>query len=414
MRHGWAALSAITLAAILVATLTPSPDTTVTASVWCLTCGELVMLDVVANIVMFLPLGFALAATTNRRWLPVLFCVATTVIVESLQVRVVAGRDASLRDVLCNSLGGIIGVELALRRQTLFRPDARIAARLAIVWASVFALVCALTSAGLRPATVPRSLWVQRTPARPSFEPFAGRVLGVALNGVDLPQYPPKSMGVDGALRASTWHVTASISADGLQPRRSVIARIAEEFTVLVSIEQLGWDLACQEKLKASDFWLRSPKVALRKALLPLATSEAPVRASVACGRSDGTLVAETQGGREVLRLSPSLGWLLVSPFDVALSSRQAWIGALWLLALAFPAGYWAGAVRDGSPADRRRGLLVAISLVLALAVGLTIAPALAGTALGLPWEWGASVAGLVLGATGSVVAHVATRSRRS
>ena len=42
----------------------------VVLDLWCIPCGELAALDVVANIVLFMPLAFALAVAMNRRWLP--------------------------------------------------------------------------------------------------------------------------------------------------------------------------------------------------------------------------------------------------------------------------------------------------------------------------------------------------------
>src|SRR5262245_39466874 len=107
-----AACALLALAAICVATLTPTPGTPST-SFWCIVCGDRGMLDFAANIVMFVPLGFALMLATERRWLSVIVCVATTFSVELLQVSVVAGRDASLGDLLANTLGGGIGITLA-------------------------------------------------------------------------------------------------------------------------------------------------------------------------------------------------------------------------------------------------------------------------------------------------------------
>ncbi len=398
----WGVVSAIVFAAILVATLTPV-DGGPTMGFWCVWCGAYPALDMAANVIMFLPFGIALVMATNRRWMSVGICVATTVTVELLQIRVIAGRDASFSDILSNSLGGLIGAELAIRRVLLLRPTARIAQRFALAWSIVFAAVCAVTAAALRPAAVPASLSVQWTPERSGFQPFSGKLLGFQLDHFVLPLgYPSKSLGVDQILHGPRWETTTTISTEGLEPRRSVIARIAEEFTILVSVEQLGWDLGCEEKTRSSDFRFRSPKVALRNAFL-LANREAPSVMTLTCGRFDGTLVTGTEGKREVLRLSPSLGWMLLSPFDVALNSSTAWVSAVWLIALAFPAGYWIASTADGSASRRRMGLTI-VAFMVALALGLAVAPTMTGTSLASPGEWASTLCGGVLGAATAMV----------
>jgi hypothetical protein len=396
-------LSALVLAVVFLATLTPSSDTS-SSSFWCIPCGEFGGLDVLNNIVLFLPLGFAFALASGHRWRSVLACVAVTTFIESMQVRIVPGRDSSLSDLLANSLGGLLGVELAVRRAILLRPRGREATVLAAVGAAAFLLVTTLTSLGLRPARIPWSLWIQWTPERESFEPFAGRVLDFKLDGIDLSPafFPPRSLGLDRKLARPGWHATVSFETKGIRRRRSVIARIAEEFTVLVSIEQHGWDLTCEEKTRSADFRFRSPRVALPDALGPEGVS--PTRVRFTCAREGSSLVAATEDRQEALRLSPSLGWRLLDPFALALP-RFLWFGAIWLMALAFPAGYWIGCGMEeqtGAGATARgwpRGPFVALgALAIAFLVGLTIVPMLAGTAPAAWWEWASAAAGAVAG----------------
>jgi len=392
---GGAALAAVTLATILFATLTPTPGAP-TLSFWCILCSG--FLDFSANVVMFVPLGFALMLATERRWISFIACVATTLCIELLQVRVVAGRDASLGDLLANTLGGGIGVALAHWRAVFLFPRPTAARGFALAWAALFAAVCGLASAGLRPATVPRSLWIQWTPPRRGFEPFTGQLLAFDVNGIDLPVgWPETSLGVDRLLRGPTWAATATIAADRLQPRRSVIVRIAEEYGVLVSIEQMGVHVTCMQKTRAGDFRFHSPKVRLENAL-PLGNGEAPSIVSVRCIRDGGTLVAGVDERREALRLSPGLGWLLAWPLEIALTRALWWANALWLIGLAIPLGYWAAVATWADIASRRSRAMMALALASSLAVGLVLAPIAAGTAVAAIWEWGAALSGLALG----------------
>ena len=396
-------LSVFVLLVVFLATLTPSTDTS-SAGFWCIACGEFGGLDVLNNIVLFLPLGFAFALASGHRWRSVLACVVVTTFIESMQVRIVPGRDSSLSDLLANSLGGLLGVELALRRALLVRPRGRAATVLATAGAAAFGVVTTLTSLGLRPASIPRRLWLQWTPERASFVPFTGQLLEFKVNDVALPRsfWPPKSLRLDRMLAEPRWHATVTLETAGIRRGRSVIARIAEEYTVLVSIEQHRWDLTCEEKTRSSDFLFRSPRVALPDGLAPSGLT--PNRVRFTCAREGNSLVAAMDDRQEVLRLSPSLGWRLLDPFALALP-RYLWLGAIWLMALAFPAGYWIrcctqdqtedGAIhRDSSGAPS-----VAVgALAIALVIGLLIVPVLAGTAPAAWWEWASAAVGALAG----------------
>jgi len=414
------ALSVTTLLAIGIATLTPTSGGATSGSFWCIACGDLGALDVAANIVLFIPLGFALVLAIGRRGRAVAACIITTLLIELLQYRLVRGRDAALSDVLSNSLGGWLGAELALRWRMLLHPRRSEAPWLALTATTLLAGVLSLTSVALTPASVPRALWVQWLPERPGFARFTGRLLAFDVDGIDLPLgFPNPKLQVDAHLRAPTWSATATISPMGLRPARSIIVRVAEEFTVLVSVEQTGNDLTCQQKTRASDYGFRSPKVALRGGLQSAeadddgASSGEPVQ--LTCARHERALVAAvTRGGHRSeysLRLSPSLGWLVLSPFDVAFDDRYRIMSVAWLAVLAFPSGYWAGWARQRRDGSSRVGRLGAwgtqAAVVMALTIGFLIVPLVAHTAVAAWWEWGAA-AGAVL--AGAVSARLAAR----
>ena len=401
-RRAGIVLSALVLLVIFVATLTPSSGAS-TASFLCIACGEYGGLDVLNNIIMFLPLGFAFALASGHRWRSLLACIVVTTFIESMQVRIVAGRDSSLSDLLANSLGGLLGVELAMRRALLLRPRGRSATVLAALGAAGFGLATTLTSLGLRPATIPRDLWSQWTPERASFEPFGGKLLDFKLDSVDLPRayYLPESFGIDRILAKPGWHATVTLETAGVQSRRSVIARIAEEYTVLVSIEQHRWAMACEEKTRSADFRFRSPQVVLPDVLTP---GLAPSRLRFTCAREGNSLVAATDDRQEVLRLSPALGWVLLDPFQLPMP-RYLWFGTLWLMGLAFPAGYWIGCCAQdqtqdtATPRDSPGSAPVALgALAIAFLIGLLILPLLAGTAPAAWWEWGCATMGALAG----------------
>lgn len=71
--------------------------------------------EFLANIALFVPFGLFLVLLFGRRqwWLAVLLSVVTTVGIEFTQ-QYISGRVTDLRDIVANSLGGLIGALLAL------------------------------------------------------------------------------------------------------------------------------------------------------------------------------------------------------------------------------------------------------------------------------------------------------------
>lgn len=68
-----------------------------------------------ANIAMFAPIGLFLVLLLGRRfwWLAILACVAMTAFIETAQ-RFIPGRVSDVRDIASNSIGGVLGVLVAL------------------------------------------------------------------------------------------------------------------------------------------------------------------------------------------------------------------------------------------------------------------------------------------------------------
>lgn len=71
-------------------------------------------IEFVANVVMFVPLGFLLAFASRNPAFSLMFGVALSACGELAQSRFLPDRVASLRDVLANSTGTALGVSLAL------------------------------------------------------------------------------------------------------------------------------------------------------------------------------------------------------------------------------------------------------------------------------------------------------------
>lgn len=112
-QRGPLVVAAATLVAIGAATLTPQHPGTPTVPWYLPFANPGEGADALLNVVLFVPLGVALALAGLPRRRSVWLVVAATVAVELLQGFVVPGRQASIGDILTNSVGGWIGHAMA-------------------------------------------------------------------------------------------------------------------------------------------------------------------------------------------------------------------------------------------------------------------------------------------------------------
>jgi len=82
--------------------------------------GELGLVNVLGNVVMFVPVGVLAPLGTNLRYLGAIgACTVLSVAVELAQLA--AGRGLDIDDVLLNTLGGAIGAALGVALAVLLR-----------------------------------------------------------------------------------------------------------------------------------------------------------------------------------------------------------------------------------------------------------------------------------------------------
>lgn len=147
------AFLAVTVLAILVATLLPQDPAgpRELEKIVCLFCGYAALADALCNLVLFLPLGGALALLGWAFRPAVLTAAGMSLSIEIAQFAI-PGRDPSLGDVTFNSLGAMLGFVLVRLGPRLTRPSVRIAGRLSLASAVGVGAVLVLTDALLRPA----------------------------------------------------------------------------------------------------------------------------------------------------------------------------------------------------------------------------------------------------------------------
>lgn len=168
------------LACILAATLTPAGAALQPDFSACLLCGARGNADALVNLILFAPLGAALALNGFTGPRPVLAAGILSCCVELAQI-VIPGRDPSLGDVCFNTLGAAAGQALFLLGARWLVPAAGRAARLSLAAAIVASGAVALTAFLLAPRYPPPPYFSWWVPSRPEMTWYHGRVLEARL-----------------------------------------------------------------------------------------------------------------------------------------------------------------------------------------------------------------------------------------
>lgn len=402
-RPARAAAVVLALALVLVATLVPNEGDGRVERVyaWCLVCGPHGGADVVRNVLLFLPLGFALRLAGLRVRTAALVAFATTLLIEGAQLTVVEGRAATASDVVANTAGALLGAIVAAWARELWRPAPARARRLALVGGAVVVAVTAFGAWSMSPTAVPpdaRTMWLPATQAL--VRPYEGHIEVATLNGrvvvrdgevVD--RAPLRSLR---APIVATATVNAMIPPGMLRPFVSAFTPTGDDLLV---VGQRQRHLVLRVRHNGSRLRLHGPQVELRDAFPPgagIAPGDDPRRGPEVRVRAelrDGLvrLAAEGAGDRRSWQvpLSPHLAWVFVAG-PVRIDRRTVVASAMWLAALLAPLAYW---VRLGWRSPAAGPALVAVTALL-----LVVAPALAGFPPPAWWEWGGAAAGLAAG----------------
>jgi hypothetical protein len=232
----------------------------------------------------------------------------------------------------------------------------------------------------LQPSAPRFELYVQFAPERSFWDTFTGRILGAGLEG------QPVASGLidasDGRLRAlrnGRYSTEIAVSDVRRTDRFSPVLRVGNRRGEMFFLGQRHLDAVFRPRLRASDVGLRSPFFAVRDGL---ATSGAPVRVRGEMAHGSVRLQVMTGANTEERRvaLSPSLGWALLIPIEVALSGSELFFGAFWLALLTVPAGYWSGLWLAVPSLGRGRPVLRACLAPMLIAGGLAAAARLSGS----------------------------------
>jgi hypothetical protein len=397
MQRRWGQfLACAGLLIILAATLIPQPGQAEAARatpLWCVVCGDHGGVDVVNNILLFIPLALGLKLIGAPTRTVVIAGAALSLAIELLQFTAVPGRDASLSDLLTNTLGSWVGAIAGAHWRSLLRPRKALSWRFAVVGSLLWLMIQAGTGILLRPWVPLGPLESEWTSNPPGLKPFSGTVGFASVSGVVVPEGPVQS-GSELSRRLANGRIAVELEIRPGVPKfhwSSVFRLVSPHHPVLL-VEALGTSLVFQPPARAQLLRLRTPRLLIEHALR---ASGSPVR--LLAGERDDTLWAQV--GRpfrqSILPLSPSQGWVLIAPFTYAYGREAKLVTAGWLAVLLLPIAYWW---------MRSSSWLVSLGWVgLLLVTGLGLVPLLLGYP---PVGWSEWLGGLLGIGAGCALAY--------
>lgn len=407
-------------AMIALATLTPSSQPA-TLDGLCLVCGELGGVDVLLNVLLFLPLGVGLAMSGKRAWPAVAAMCAASTCIELLQLTVIAGRDPSMGDVITNSTGGALGFLIGRHVDVFWRPSARQATVLLTLWLVAWGAGAAAASYSQVPAPTRSQYYGQIARALGGQPAYSGRVLSARIGGTTIPDRELReSERLASAFRNGSGRMDVVVIPPRIAPgAHRAIVRIADADAMeIVQVGADGDDLLFGLRTAASAFRLRPAHYRLRGAFHQRGDAGTSVTDTIYLSARYGaaviTLGASGSGraSQGVISLRPGSAWRAIAPasIDEDGSAEDRLEDGIWILLCLLPAGYWCFIAMRTSVTQGRAQIAAAV--VLAICLGLAIGPALFGRAAPTSWEYGGAIAGLLVGAAAASVALRLTATR--
>ena len=400
------ALTITTLGLIAFATLRPGPPGP-TESPFCVICGSYGTVDVILNIVLFIPLGIGLALTGVSERRALLAMCALSAMIETAQLLFIPGRDATFRDVLTNTLGGAVGLALAWHADLLLRPPPRIARSLALGWAAIWLVVQVVSNFGFA-ITLPSSdYYGQIGRLLGGFDLFPGKVLSARVGSVSLPNTALEESRTLQSLLLAGATLAATVVPDEPTRRIAPIVRIADETKKeIVLLAQDGDLLVFTVRTGASVLRLRPPLFGLPGAFLlrePEPSAGDSLTVSGRYTRGEVELESQSRSDNRANRIpvAASLGWTLWLPFPWLIEGTLAEraVSWLWVAFLVIPLGYWAIQTKDPSESDRAGWHWSAIVVTVTfLGAGFLLLPYLFGLPPAPLDVWIAASGGLIFG----------------
>jgi VanZ like protein len=399
------------LIAVAVVTLTPTGGDE-QISFWCLKCGERPAVDLLLNILLFVPLGAGLGLYGLRFRRAVVLALLCTCLVEALQFFVIPGRYASFRDILANFAGAVVGYLLGRHWRTIVMPGYGAARILATAAAILWLVTQAFTAWAMVISPPPEPWWSQLQPEHSRYPAvFTGRILELSVGSIQIRKSQELPSDDADAMRkriVAGAPLKVAVTDVGPTRGRAPIAIIsAGPVNDVAWWAEDGRDGVFGVAVRGTLLGLRTPLVRIAD-VVPRERGDT-LRLSGSYRNGLYELRAENRDGvrNRELRASPSWGWAFLLPLQLyAFGSTVIWLTALYLAAVWCVFGYWNA---------RSVGTLHVTVPVARMAIGILLGLGVAPMVFALPAaHWSEWLATMVGGAAGWAVARNQTKVSNS
>jgi len=394
---------------------------------FCLVCGSFGGVDALLNIILFVPLGIGLALSGFAGKRALLAAFGVSVLIETAQLFFIPGRDATIGDVLTNTVGGGCGFALARYAWTWLRPSQRIASILTIGWAAAWLAIQSLANYGFAPSLPESPYYGQLARAIGNFAVFEGSVIASGVGDVAIPNsiFPDSHALRLGLINGAP--VEATVTAAQPTEKIAPIVRIADSAQREIALlAQQGTTLVFAVRSGAAVLRLRRPLFALPDAFPAEAGSASHSRSdtlSLSGGYTSESVAMAAQTRSTIKRtripLAASRSWALVLPFDWLIQGTrgESILSLMWTAVLLIPFGYWATYI-NWNRSGERRGFAALTPPFLAMlplfAVGFVLVPHLFHLPNASPAELFWAFLGVLIGSSLAFVARVSKAARPS
>jgi VanZ family protein len=373
--------------AIVTATLTPMGSGEPRLDTLCLVCGERGLANIIGNVLLFAPLGAALALGRIPPVRIVLAAVLLSAGIEAMQ-HLVPGRNPNPADTLFNALGAAAGAWLVRSsRHWLFaRGPLRsgLGTVALVVVLAIFAGSAALASSSF-PNTVYFGQWPPdhaRVPAHP------GHVLEARVGPLPIPSTRLEDGGRVRALLAAGEPIEIHAVVGPAVPETWPIFRIADarERSIVVAVARQGDDILVRFRTRATAVRLHPPGLRIQGAFAH-APADEPIWIRIWHGER-GPCV-EVAGSTACSQgATVGRGWALIHDITPLRSPWRQLLDMAWLAGLLLPVGYWLRPPRQVAAA------------AAAVAAALLLIPAVSTLLPTPPLEFTAAFLGLFAGSS--------------
>jgi hypothetical protein len=377
----------------------------------CIVCGPLGGVDSILNVLLFVPLGVGLSLSGISLRRTILIAFAMSLAVETTQLFFIPGRDATLGDVITNTLGATLGFGLARNARFWLRPTPTIAAFLGLGWAALWLTIQLVSGFALAPSMRSRAMYGELAPELGNFDRFPGRILVANVGGVSISN--ARLSDADSAGRRFGGDDLVTVAVIPAYPPKGIapILRVADaEEREILLVAQRQQEMLFAFQTGAATLRFRPPLFGL-PAVFPAESvreGQVPADKLTLTGRRDPrkvTMSAQTptEIRHTLIPVTASLGWTLVLPAQWFIEGtiRERILNSIWVAFLVLPIGYWAAcaARTRGRGTDGNSNALVWGATATCLVAGFAFTP-LAFTLSPTPvHEWLAALAGALLGA---------------